>query len=1067
MLTLFHAADLPTLATLACHLLAQPLADPLAAAQLLVPSRGMGRWLTLQMASEQGIAMHLDLQLPASLPGHLAKGLLDDPAQADRFAPSVLVWRIYDWLCQDDKLAQAPRLYHYLASGDTLRPLTLASKITTLFEQYALYRDPWLAAWEAGRRLDLGLDEDWQARLWQDLTQGHNARLWPQLMARLQQPGPLNGLPERLLAFGFSNLPPQHLALLEALGQHTEVVIFALNPCREAWGDIRSVTELASLGQASGEDWYLNVSNPLLASLGKQGRVFFDRLFASNAQETGIYDSDSQLRDHSLLAALHNDVLRLGQRLPEQRLAWQPDDRSLEVHSAHSPLREVQILHDQLLARFADDPSLKPDQVVVLTPDIERYAPFIESVFASNQQAKIPYSLADRQPQREFPLLDAFLALLGLPQSRFTAEDLMTLLEQPAIARRAGIAEQDLPLLYDWLGKAQIHWAWDDQHQDSLGLPANDTHSWQQGLDRLLLGFALPPGLAGTAPPLLAGLPPLDLVEGSKGQLLGRLYSFVSLLAGFAKDLQRPRPLTDWASTLQQLIDALIDEQRAGEVLLTLSRACASLAEQAQLAGLKRPIPLALVRQQLANQLQQQGSPGGFLTGALTFCALLPMRSLPFRWVCVLGLDDGALPRQISGVGFDLMRRHPQPGDRSVRLDDRYLFLETLLSAQDGLYLSYVGHDARDNSELPPSVLVSELLQVVDATAVAADGRPVSAHIQFAHPMQPFAAGNFGQGPQRGFAALWHQGAEQLARPATRPAPWFDQTLPAPKVQTIETAQLLRCLVHPARYLLQQRLGLKLPIQPEALAEDEPFAIDRKAEKHLRQLALTAYAQNWEPDAEQRLASFAGLPAGAIGQAAWQNLRGPIRHFARQLASEQPKPLPSPLTVAITLGDTPIQGWLDGVSTEGLFGYRLNGLSNWDLVPFWLRHLLLNLAAPAGIACHSRLLAPDRQWQLEPVDNAAELLEPWLAAYRQALQAPLPLFTRSSWAYVQRWQRDKTCALNAARNEWRGNDHHPGEGQDPWNALAFRDLDPIDEHFTALAEQLYGPLGNALKDTAS
>ncbi|MFZ2321937.1 MAG: exodeoxyribonuclease V subunit gamma, partial [Pseudomonas sp.] len=452
MLSLFHAPDLETLGELACKLLAQPLSEPLAPALVVVPSQGMGRWLTLQLARSSGIAMQLEVQLPAKFVWDVSRLVLGQLPEQSAFSPSSLTWRLYDWLCEPEHCAQAPRLAHYLQGGDERRRLSLAVKIADVFDQYLLYRDDWLAAWERNELLDLGPDEGWQALLWRELTKDghpHRARLLDELLQRLQDSTPIVGLPERVLVFGISSLPPHHLRVLEGLARHCEVNLFALSPCREAWGEIRDIRELARRPEMSPDDWYWDIGHPLLASLGKQGRDFFDSLFALTSGEGGqdfpIYPSDAELHDSSLLQALQNDILRLRTRQPEERLQLCADDRSLEVHCAHSPLREVEILHDQLLARFAANPQLTPDQVVVLTPDIERYAPYIEAVFAPREGVpRIPFSLADRSLRAETPLIEAFLSLLALPDSRFTAEEVLTWLEQPALAAKAGIDADDL-----------------------------------------------------------------------------------------------------------------------------------------------------------------------------------------------------------------------------------------------------------------------------------------------------------------------------------------------------------------------------------------------------------------------------------------------------------------------------------------------------------------------------------------------------------------------------------------------------------------------------------------------
>ncbi|WP_339080773.1 exodeoxyribonuclease V subunit gamma [Pseudomonas sp. TMP9] len=1089
MLNLYHAADLETLGTLATRLLATPMREPFAPALVVVPSQGMGRWLTLELARTQGIAMQLEVQLPAKFVWDLSRMALGQLPEQSAFSPSSLSWRLYDWLCEPEQLVQAPRLAHYLDGGDERRRLSLAVKIADVFDQYLLYRDDWLAAWERNELLDLGPDEAWQALLWRELTKDghpHRARLLEDLLTRLYDAAPISGLPERVLVFGISSLPPHHMRVLEGLARHTEVVIFALNPCREAWGEIRDIRELArqphsaaANQELSPDDWYLDVGHPLLASLGKQGRDFFDSLFSlassEGSQEIGLYSEDDDLHDASLLQALQNDILRLHTRTADERLPLREDDRSLELHIAHSPLREVEILHDQLLARFAAEPELTPDQVVVLTPDIERYAPYIEAVFAPREGVpRVPFSLADRSMRAEIPLIEAFLSLLALPDSRFTAEEVLALLEQPAVARRAGIETEDLSLLRDWLREAGVRWGRDDAHREQLGLPADAAFTWRQGLDRLLLGFAAPPQLAGLAAPLLGSSWPLDALEGGRAQLLGRLACFVERLAALAQSLQRPRPLVEWAESLQVLIDQLFDEREAGDTLLLLSKACAALKEQGDASGVERPIELALIRQQLTAALEQGSAASGFLTGAVTFCTMVPMRSLPFRLVCLLGLDDGALPRRTPAAGFDLIGQKPRRGDRARRLDDRYLLLEILLSARGGLYLSYVGRDPRSNAVLPPSVLVSELLDVVDLTAVVTSG-PASTRITHQHPLQPFAPGNFAGDRHAGFAAPWFHAAQRLSQAVASAAP-FASVLAAPDKEgvggaalSIEPSQLIHCFKHPARYLLEQRLGLRLAQTEEALAGDEPFSVEWNSQHGLRQLALQAVERGWNERQERAVAAASGwLPVGELGQAHWGQIRGPIRAFAPTLFDERPADAAQPLLVDIELAGVRIYGWLDGVTSEGLFDYRLRDLGAWELAPFWLRHLLLNCAATPGISRESRLLSPKSEWRLGALADAQALLLPWLDAYKSALCEPLPLLAKCSYGFASKWRKPgRKEPIDAARSEarlmWQGNDYMTGEGQDPWNALAFRDREPLDERFEALAEQLYGPALDALQ----
>jgi len=1077
VLNLYHAADLDDLGELAVSLLAQPMADALAAQSVVVPSQAIGRWLELAVARRQGIAMRLTFELPSAFVWRLSRQVLGELPEQSAFAPENLSWRLYDWLSESSHLAQTPSLERYLKDGDARRRLTLAARIADVFDQYLLYRNDWLAAWERGQLLQLGADEPWQALLWRELTKSghpHRARLLDALLRRLyQNDEPLADLPERLLVFGVSALPPHQLQVLAGLSRHCEVALCALSPCREFWGDLRDKKTLLQDSAVSPDDWYLDLGNPLLASLGKPGRDFFQSLLQTLEAEQGealaVYPEDDELTDDSLLHVLQNDVLRLNTRTPQERIRLSENDRSLEVHSAHSPLREVEILHDQLLARFAADPTLTPDQVVVLTPNIEQYAPWIEAVFAAGGNAAIAFNLEGRSPRAENPLAEPFLKLLALADSRFTVEDLLSLLECPAIAQRAAISEADLPLLRDWLGAAGVRWGRDGEHRQSLGLPPAAAIGWQEGLTRLLLGFAAPPSLAGEQPPLLGEHAPVDLLEGSRSELLGQLATFVSRLGRLAQSLQRPRPLAAWADSLQQLLDSLFDENTGAEDLLLLHEACASLREQASNSGISRPLERSLIGQRLTDLLGESRANRALLNGALTFASMVPLRSLPFRLICLLGLDDQALPRRSTPSAFDLITQHPRAGDRMRRLDDRYLFLEALLCARDALYISYVGRSVRDNTELPPSVLVSELLEVVDNSAFCENGK-ASERICFCHPLQAFSSANFQGGFWQGFSAPWFRAALALARPeVAEPAPFAAPLLVLQQDSLeVELGDFLHCFNHPSRFFLQRRLGIYPPQRRNHLQADEPFEVERKAATQLAELALAGFAKNWSADAMQRLARPL-LPAAELGKVHWQHWQDKIHSFAPRLAELRPDTVSVPLTVSFQAAGVHLYGHLADVRLSGLFDFRLERPAPWDLPGFWLRHLLLCLCAPPEIIRNSLLLCPQQSWHLGVIEQPGEILKPWLAAYRRALSEPLPFFSRASHAFAEKAQKlspgtARNDARKAAEKVWQpsGSDKVVAECQDPWYALAFRGRKALDTDFEQLAEALLIPALHAL-----
>ena len=131
-------------------------------------------------------------------------------------------------------------------------------------------------------------------------------------------------------------------------------------------------------------------------------------------------------------------------------------------------------------------------------------------------------------------------------------------------------------------------------------------------------------------------------------------------------------------------------------------------------------------------------APGASPTGAVTFCGIGSLRGIPFRVVCLIGLADTAFPRQAAVTEFDLMAERPRLGDRARRHDDRAAFLDALLSAREVLYLSYPGHNVRDDSPLPPAIPVSELLDYL-GRSVAGGADAVRRRLITEHRLQPWS----------------------------------------------------------------------------------------------------------------------------------------------------------------------------------------------------------------------------------------------------------------------------------------------------------------------------------------
>ncbi|MFZ4699191.1 MAG: exodeoxyribonuclease V subunit gamma [Candidatus Methylumidiphilus sp.] len=1090
MLHLFQSNRLETLLELLAAIVAYPQGNALAKETIVVQSKGMGRWITLKLAAKHGICANIQFPLPASYQWELLRTVLGELPLRSAFSPEAIAFRLMDWLSKPHNLERVPTLANYLSGGEDIRRYELAVRIADLFDQYLVYRPDWIAAWERGEMLGLGADEHWQALLWCELVatvkEPHRTRLIERLLQAIES-GEVEGrLPDRVLLFGISSLPPVFLNVVQALSKHCYVALFALNPCRQPWGEIHDSLEIAKLaGENDPSDLYLEEGNPLLASLGKQGREFFDSLLHESPDIVELFE-DQNMGD-SLLHVLQADILNLVDRSPlrfseavenggqHPRQLIARDDRSLQIHACHSPMREVEVLRDQLLAMLDGDPALNPADIAVLTPDIALYSPYIDAVFGAAESAtRIPFGIADRGETGEQAFHETFLRLLDLPSSRFDAEWVMDFLEQPFLRNRFGLCEDDLPAIHQTVRETGIRWGRDADHRAALGLPAESRHTWREGLQRMLLGYALPQAVAEDGIPLFDETLPFDDVEGGLAQVIGRFAEFVEVLMQYSSGLKPSRPLVAWIDQLADLLENLFspsteDEENSRQ---RLRDAFELLGELAELSTFGSPVDLMVVKRWLTNQLNTK-SGGGFLTGGVTFCAMVPMRSLPFKVICLLGLNDDAFPRRQHPKGFDLIARHPRRGDRSRRLDDRYLFLETLLSARDILYISHVGRNIRDNGVLPPSVLVADILDVVQSGFAMQDGGDCLDHILTTHSLQGFNPAYFKGDPKLpGFSTHWLVAANSLGKQSENTVGFFAKPLPEPEENplVVDLDGLAFFFSNPSRYLLRNRLGLSLNVGEEAFENREPFALDYFGKEAMRKMALDELHRNFPAHTAQRLAAAAGtLPHGGFGQAIFAKEQAVAKKAAPILLPLMDIPKLEPFFLQFESASIRLESALRGVTAQGLVEWRLHAISPRDLLNLWIRHLALCLLQPPNVLCESRLVGEKKTFRLSPVGNPGLELAKLLGYFRQGLCRPLPFFVKSACAYAKNGAAEnREKALKEAHKVWDvpayRNGAFFGESENSYYQMVYRGGDPLDDEFESLSLDIFPSLMAVLEE---
>jgi exodeoxyribonuclease V gamma subunit len=1085
-----------------------PLA-PLEAETILVQSNGVAEWLKIALAEEIGVCAATRVALPARFLWEAYRGMLgrERVPQRSAFDKGPLTWRLMRLL---PALLADPvflPLRHFLGDGDPERRLQLAERLSDLFDQYQVYRADWLADWAEGRDLlrsargepiALPPDQRWQAQLWRAVNdslplanrESGRATIHSQFVAASEDgAAPAGRLPRRVVLFGISALPYQTLQAVAALSRHTQVLLAVPNPCRFYWGDIIEGRELLKAGrkrqQARGgvdlaaiplEELHAHC-HPLLASWGRQGRDFVRMLDEFDTEAAGRFenlriDLFSEGAGDTLLEQVQAAVRDLLPLAEHARAAPAPHDRSIEFHVAHSVQREVEVLHDQLLSWFGacGEPKLRPREVVVMVPDIDTFSAAIHAVFGQHKRSDprfIPFEIGDVKDRSVNPLLVALEWLLRLPQQRCRQSEVRDLLDVPALAARFGLAGEDLPTLGQWIEGASVRWGLDQEHRNGLGLgSAGEQNAWIFGVRRMLLGYASGAGAN------FREIEPYPEVGGLDAALAGSLAQLIETLLAWRAILAQSRSPAAWGEQARALLAAFFAASEEGDrlTLAQLQDALQGWLETCDNAGFDEAVPLAVLREAWLGALDEPTLNHQFVSGGVTFCTLMPMRAVPFRVVCLLGMNDGDFPRRARQADFDLLALPgmARPGDRSRRDDDRYLMLEALLAAREKLYISWVGRNVRDNSEQPASVLVSQLRDYLAAGwDLELDAMTTE------HALQPFSRRYFEQGGLLTYAGEWraaHGAADDGAGAALPP---FELD-PGYRLKLGELASFLR---QPARHFFRRRLGVSFE-DAEAVGEDEePFAIDGLQRYFLEDRMLE---DSGPPEAlaevraslsarAARAAREGVLPIGLAGDRLQEQLVEalvPVRSAWLALGERFKAPAPK-LALSLEFGGIVLDDWIDKLRTDdGETAWlmqissklldKMGGARGDKLIGPWLRQLA---AAAVGQRVTGYLVARDAIVKMAPLDPGAARgdLAQLVALWRLNLDQPLPTACKSALAQLQGGD---------ARATYDGRFELTGEVADLCLARLWPDFAALSAggEWLSTAQALYGPLAHWLAE---
>jgi exodeoxyribonuclease V gamma subunit len=1088
------------------EVLAEPLADPFLAEVVGVPTPGVERWLSQRLANQlgtgsggaDGVCAGVEFPAPHRLVAR-ALGDLSPAGHEDPWSPQRAVWPLLRVLDAGRGQPWSALLWSYL--GDRDQPVapdpveeqqvdtarggrrwSTARHLAGLFAHYAAARPCMVQDWAAGRDVDgegrpLRPDRAWQAELWRRLraeigVPGPAERIAAGVAALRADPA-RSDLPVRLSVFGPTRLEPQHVVVLAALAEARDVHLWLPHPSPALWeaiGEERPAALPAELPRRSADTSDARARHRLLAYLGRDVRELQQVLTAS-----GAVASDR----HHLAAAAAAEPMTLLQHLqadiaanrapaaPPDRPRLDPGDRSVQLHRSHGPDRQVEVLREVLVGLLADDPTLEPRDIVVLCPDIETFAPLVAASFgldhdeavAEHPGHRLRVRLADRSLRQINPLLSVLNRLVVLAGSRMEAAELLDLCATPPVARRFSFSSDELERLRDLVAQSGVRWGLDAGHRARFGMAGFGQNTWSAGLDRLLLGVAMDESdqhFLGTALPL-------DDVDSNDVDLIGRLAEYVARLREVTDRCRVPQPLAAWVELFREALELLTAV--GGQETWQIGHAHAELGRLTETAGEDADAVLSLAEVSALLSDAFRGRPGrsNFRTGTLTMCTMHPMRSVPHRVVCLLGVDDGVFPRRGRLDGDDIAAIEERVGDPDPRSEDRQLLLDAVMAAEEHLVVVFAGMDARSGVDIPPAVPVKELLDTLDVTASTGTERSVAELVTLRHRLQPFDARNFATtglepaapGHPFSFDRAALRGARAALTTRSAPPPVFGRRplTPLPEDEPIELAELVRFFRHPVRALLKRRANVSLYSEDEPPAPQIPVSLDGLERWAVgeRMLALHLQGQDLEVlrAAEWRRG---GLPPRAFGAQVLDTVSQQVTQVREAAAPFLDQPA-TKVEIAAFLGGRPLVGTVTGVHGDDVVQVSFSQLNAKHRLSAWLQLLALSAGRP-GRPWRAVSVARRGLSVLGPVDPAwaARALLDLVALQHVGLREPLPFAPRTSALYSQ----IRRTGQELSRPQWSEVGKEWAKECDESYARFFRH-DPENPALTGLDVLLAGP----------
>lgn len=893
---------------------------------IITQSQGMDAWLKKELALRKGIFANFRFENQDGLFSALYLQLFEERPINSK---DIVKYRLYKLLEQDDFKNKFPKIAEYYHE-DSLRRIHLAGLIADLFDQYQLYRPTLLESWDKGTA-DPEIKnpaQEWQQYLWKNCGLDSRFLIREQLLNKMaESPEQVKEAFPEIHVFGINILTHFHREFIEALSEYIQVHIYLSLPTAD-------------------EEY----KNPLLISYGDRAGELA-KMFKPVEIERSASEADT------LLAEIQNNITGNIAERPKKR------DDSLKIASCHTPVREAECLYNYLLNLFIKDSSLKPGDVLVMCTDIDRYSPYIKAVFR-NAPLKIPFVVSGTVNSSEDSIIAALDQILHFTEDDFTSEKVIGLLEQPRISRHFQIS--DMEYIRAVVKKANIRFGWENSTADDSCYV-----SWKYGLDKLLLGYAMLSHEEYQTYDSLDTLPYRDS-EASHSHDLLRMKAFVDILQALMDESKHKRNLVEWKTfLLKEVAEKMIffdDFSKDDRSEMNTIRKALSFIDR---LNIEESVPFGVFLEELNSRLFKESRSMQVHSGNITFSSPIPVRSLPYKIICFLGLDNGVFPRRDTFAGIDLLGEKYLEGDRSKKLADNYLFLDTLLAAREKLYLSYTGQSIKEIANLPPSIILDTLLDYLD-TGDGTDDLVVK------HPIHGYSS-RYQEENKDLFTYLYEGKREEFGEIETSHE----------QLNEIPTDSFLKFFENPVKWYFEKILGIYYESDPDSLPETEMFKMDG-LDKWIVRNDLLKMSDEESQDYLLKAIREGKLPLKNLGRHNYDEILDRLQPsrlaWARLTDGREEKSS----AVNIKSGEQKIKGVIGDVFGRSLIGYGFSKSTDpKNQVRTYLKALLLSSIGAIDEAWYIKHNGNEVAIELPARDEAAIKISILLKYFNKGCRAPL------------------------------------------------------------------------------